>query len=105
MTAVSVTGLRQTGATTGEATVEITTDGTGPVALLVEWFTGDEKGSPGAADGSETVRREGDTRYTLTLPHAFRGSGCYWGARATTDPAAANGGSLQQVFVRRCVIA
>ncbi|MFF5455060.1 serine/threonine-protein kinase [Streptomyces sp. NPDC012950] len=104
VTAVSVTSLRQTGPVTAEATVEITTDGTGPVTLLVEWSTGDEKGSPGAPDGSETFRREGDTRYVLTLPHAFRGSGCYWGARATTDPAAGNGGSLQQVFVRRCVI-
>ncbi|KOX33913.1 hypothetical protein ADL06_08280 [Streptomyces sp. NRRL F-6491] len=104
MTAVSVTSLRQTGPATAEATVEITTDGTGPVTLLVEWSTGDEKGSPGAPDGAETFRREGATRYTLTLPHAFRGTGCYWGARATTDPAAADGGSLQQVFARRCVI-
>ncbi|MCZ0978312.1 hypothetical protein O1L60_00990 [Streptomyces diastatochromogenes] len=76
----------------------------GPLTLLVEWFTGDEKGSPGTPDGSETLRREGAGRYTLTLPHAVRGAGCYWGVRATTDPAAANGGSLQQVFIRRCVI-
>ncbi|MEW1902618.1 serine/threonine-protein kinase [Streptomyces sp. NPDC086147] len=105
VTAVSVTSLRQTGTATAEATVEITTDGTGPVTLLVEWSTGEEKGSPGTPDGSETFRRAGDTRYTLTLPHAFRGAGCYWGARASTDPAAGNGGSLRQVFVRRCVIA
>ncbi|MGW0120353.1 protein kinase domain-containing protein [Streptomyces sp. NPDC003327] len=102
--AVSVSGLRQTGPATAEATVEITTDGTGPVTLLVEWFTGDDQGSPGAPDGSETVRREGATRYTLTLPHVFRGSGCSWAARATTNPAAANGGSLQQILTRRCVI-
>ncbi|WP_030215252.1 serine/threonine-protein kinase [Streptomyces bikiniensis] len=104
VTSVSVTGLRQTGTTTAEATVEITTDGTGPVTLLVEWSTGDRKGAPGTPDGSGTFRRAGDTRYTLTLPHAFRGTGCYWGARATTDPAAANAGSLQQVLVRRCVV-
>ncbi|MFC7792547.1 serine/threonine-protein kinase [Streptomyces cinereoruber] len=104
VTSVSVTGLRQTGPATAEATVEITTDGTGPVTLLVAWSTGDEKGAPGTPDGSETLRRAGDTRYTLTLPHTFRGTGCYWGARATTDPAAANGGSLQQILVRRCVI-
>ncbi|MFJ7956235.1 serine/threonine-protein kinase [Streptomyces sp. NPDC096319] len=104
VTAVSVTSLRQTGPTTAEATVEVTTDGTGPVALLVEWFTGDEKGTPGAPDGSETLRREGADRYTFTLTHTVQGSGCYWGVRATTDPAAPNGGSLQQIFIRRCVI-
>ncbi|WP_324611639.1 cellulose-binding domain-containing protein [Streptomyces viridochromogenes] len=104
VTAVSVTGLRQIGPTTAEATVEITTDGTGPVTLLVEWFTGDQQGSPGAPDGSDTLRRQGSTHYTLTLSHSVRGAGCYWGARATTNPAAASGGSLQQVFIRRCVI-
>ncbi|MFE0652050.1 protein kinase [Streptomyces sp. NPDC059534] len=102
--AVSVTSLRQTGPTAAEATVQITTDGTGPVVLLVEWFTGDEKGTPGAPDGSETFRREGATQYTLTLTHGVRGNGCYWGVRATTNPAAATGGSLQQIFIRRCVI-
>lgn len=99
-----MTSLRQTGPTTAEATVEITTDGTGPVALVLEWFTGDEPGAPGAPDGTETVRREGAGRYTLTLTHAVRGAGCYWGARATTDPAAPNGGSFQQIYIRRCVI-
>ncbi|MGW6413825.1 protein kinase domain-containing protein [Streptomyces sp. NPDC055055] len=102
--AVSVASLRQTGPTTGEATVRITTDGTGPITLTAAWFTGDENGSPGAPDGSQTIRREGATEYTLTLTHAFRGAGCYWGMRATTDPAAASGGSFQQIFIRRCVI-
>ncbi|MGA5063972.1 serine/threonine-protein kinase [Streptomyces exfoliatus] len=104
VTAVSVTGLRQTGPTTATATVDVSTNGTGPVTILVEWFTGDEKGSPGTPDGSETFRREGATHYTLALTHDVRGAGCYWGARATTDPAAANSGSLQQVFIRRCTI-
>ncbi|MFF5787842.1 serine/threonine-protein kinase [Streptomyces sp. NPDC012693] len=104
VTAVSVTDLRQTGPATAVGTVEVTTDGTGPVTISVEWFTGDEKGSPGAPDGSETFRREGATRYTLSLTHDVRGTGCYWALRATTDPAAANSGSFQQVFIRRCVI-
>ncbi|MFH9726027.1 serine/threonine-protein kinase [Streptomyces sp. NPDC017254] len=104
VTAVSVTSLRQTGPTTASGTVEVTTDGTGPVTIHVEWFTGDEKGAPGAPDGSETYRREGATRYTLTLAHDVRGAGCYWGLRATTYPAASNGGSLQQIFIRRCTI-
>ncbi|MFD3993503.1 serine/threonine-protein kinase [Streptomyces sp. NPDC058583] len=104
VTAVSVTSLRQTGSTTAAGTVEVTTDGTGPVTIHVEWFTGDEKGAPGAPDGSETYQREGATRYTLTLAHDVRGAGCYWGLRATTYPAASNGGSLQQIFIRRCTI-
>ncbi|MGW8600581.1 serine/threonine-protein kinase [Streptomyces sp. NPDC055893] len=104
VTAVSVTSLRQTGPTTASGTVEVTTDGTGPVTIRVEWFTGDEKGAPGAPDGAETYQREGATQYTLTLAHDVRGAGCYWGLRATTDPAASNGGSLQQIFIRRCVI-
>ncbi|MFE6064024.1 serine/threonine-protein kinase [Streptomyces sp. NPDC056431] len=104
VTAVSVTSLRQTGPTTASGTVEVTTDGTGPVTIHVEWFTGDENGAPGAPDGSETYRREGATRYTLALTHDVRGAGCYWGLRATTYPAASNGGSLQQIFIRRCTI-
>ncbi|MET9724537.1 serine/threonine-protein kinase [Streptomyces zaomyceticus] len=104
VTAVSVTSLRQTGPTSAAGTVEVTTDGTGPVTITVEWFTGDEKGAPGAPDGSETYRREGATRYTLTLAHDVRGAGCYWGLRATTHPTASNGGSLQQIFIRRCTI-
>ncbi|MFJ5831475.1 serine/threonine-protein kinase [Streptomyces sp. NPDC093089] len=102
--AVSVTSLRQIGPTSAEATIEITTDGTGPVTLVVAWSTGDEQGSPGAPDGTDTFRRQGSTRYTLTVPHTVRGAGCYWGARATTNPTAGNGGSFQQVFIRRCVI-
>ncbi|WOX26412.1 serine/threonine-protein kinase [Streptomyces solicathayae] len=100
--AVSVTSLRQTGPRAAEAVVEVTTDGTGPVTVVVEWFTSDTKGTPGTSDGSETFRREGATSYTLTIPHTVGGSGCYWGVRASTDPSAANGSSLQQVLVRRC---
>ncbi|MFE6814770.1 protein kinase [Streptomyces sp. NPDC057675] len=103
--AVSVTSLRQTSSRTGEATVRITTDGTGPITLLTSWFTSDQSGAPGAPDGSQTIRRQGATEYTLTVTHAFRGGGCYWGVNATTDPSAASGGSFQQVFIRRCEIA
>lgn len=101
---VSVTGLRQTGTATAEATFEVVTDGTGPVTVLIGWFTSDTKGARGVADGSESVRRSGATRYTFTLTHLFQGGGCYWGVRATTDPSAANGASTQQVLTRRCTI-
>lgn len=104
VTAVSVTSLRQTGPTAAEAVVEITTDSTGPLTVLVEWFTSDAQGTPGTADGSQTLRREGATHYTLVLPHTIRGTGCYWGVRVGTDPVASNGDSLQQIFIRRCTI-
>ncbi|MFI6104896.1 protein kinase [Streptomyces sp. NPDC051310] len=101
---VSVTGLRQTGPSDAEATFEVVTDGTGPVTVVIDWFTGDSKGTLGRPDGSETLRRSGATQYTLTLAHSFRGTGCYWGVRATTDPAAANGGSSQQILTRWCTL-
>ncbi|MEU5985139.1 protein kinase [Streptomyces sp. NPDC047434] len=101
---VSVTGLRQTGTSTAEATFDVTTDGTGPVTVTVAWYTGDVKGELGVPDGSATYRRSGATRYALTLTHAFQGGGCYWGVRATTNPVAANGGSTQQILIRRCMI-
>ncbi|WP_327377846.1 serine/threonine protein kinase [Streptomyces sp. NBC_01216] len=100
---VSVTSLRDTGDGSAEATFTVTTDGPGPVTLVVAWYSGNVKGDLGTADGSAAYRRSGATRYTLTLTHAFRG-GCYWGVRATTDPAAANGGSSQQVLTRRCTL-
>ncbi|MFD7321580.1 protein kinase [Streptomyces sp. NPDC059875] len=101
---VSVTSLRQTGTSTAEATFEVVTDGTGPVTVAVSWFTGGTKGELGTADGSESVRRSGATRYTIMLTHTFQGRGCYWGVRATTDPSAANGGSSQQLLTRRCTV-
>ncbi|WP_030209106.1 serine/threonine-protein kinase [Streptomyces sp. NRRL S-87] len=98
---VDVTSFRQTGDSTGEAVVAVTTEGRGAVTVTVEWFTSDEKGALGASEGSGTHRYGGEP---LTLTHEFTGSGCYWGVRATTTPAAGNTSSVQQVFVRRCTI-
>ncbi|MCT4354006.1 serine/threonine protein kinase [Streptomyces sp. Je 1-79] len=99
--AVSVTALRQTGPSTAEASFDVVTDGTGPVVLHLSWSTADGKGEAGVSDGSESLRRSGATRYTITVTHTFRGGGCYWGVRATTDPAPANGGSTRQILTRR----
>ncbi|MGW2562737.1 serine/threonine-protein kinase [Streptomyces sp. NPDC001514] len=104
VTSVSVTSLRQTGPATASATVEIVTDGTAPVTLSLNWATSDAKGVAGTPDGSSTFERSGATRYTLTVEHTFQGSGCYWSVRAGTSPAAANGGSEQQILIRRCTI-
>ncbi|MFF8842133.1 protein kinase [Streptomyces sp. NPDC015127] len=98
---VSVTSFRQTGTVTGSATVDVTTDGTGPVTIVVSWYTGDTKGQLGAPDGSQAFARSGATLYTLPLTHTFQGQGCYWGVQASTDPGAANGTSTQQLLTSR----
>jgi serine/threonine-protein kinase len=101
---VSVTSFRQTGTADGAATIDVATDGTGPVTVVVTWYTGQAKGELGAPDGSETFQRSGATQYTISLKHTFQGQGCYWGVRATTNPAAASGSSQQQIYIRRCTI-
>ncbi len=105
VTSLAVTSLRQTGTATAAATVEISTDGTGPLTITVGWATGDTKGEPGSPDGpAQTFERSGATQYTLTLDHTFQGRGCYWSVRADSDPAAAGGGSQQQILTRRCTV-
>ncbi|WP_405604446.1 serine/threonine protein kinase [Streptomyces sp. NBC_01410] len=101
---VSVTSLRQVGSTSGTASIDVTTDGTGPVTVVISWFTSDVSGDLGTPDGSQTFVRSGATQYTIALDHTFQGQGCYWGVRATTNPAAANGSSSQQIWIRRCII-
>jgi serine/threonine-protein kinase len=101
---VDVTGFRQTGPATAAATVEIATDGTGPVAIAVSWSTSNTKGEPGAVEHTEVFERSGATGYTLTLDHTYQGTGCYWAVRASTDPAAANGASNRTLLTRGCTI-
>ena len=97
-----MSGFRQTGPTTATTTIDITTDGTGPLSLTVSWFTGDTGGQLGTADGAaQTFERGGATQYTLTVDHTFQSNGCYWAVRATTTPASADGGASQQLLTRR----
>ncbi|MEV4333075.1 protein kinase [Streptomyces sp. NPDC049597] len=98
---VSVTSFRRTGTATGSASVDVATNGTGPVTVVVSWYTGDTEGQLGAPDGSQTFERSGATRYTLPLTHAFQGGGCYWAVSASTDPGAANGTSTRQLLTGR----
>jgi eukaryotic-like serine/threonine-protein kinase len=104
VTSVSVSDMTQTSTTDATASLDVATDGPGPVTITVTWYTGDTKGQLGTADGSQTYTRGGARQYTVPLSHTFTGGGCYWGVRATTDPAAANGASSQQIFSRRCQI-
>ncbi|UXY25514.1 serine/threonine-protein kinase [Streptomyces sp. HUAS TT20] len=100
---VAVSAFRQTGPSTGTATVDITTDGTGPVSITVSWFTSNVPGALGAPDGaSQTFQRNGATHYTIPVDHTFQSTGCYWAVRATTAPASADGGASQQLLTRQC---
>ncbi|MFI1456859.1 serine/threonine-protein kinase [Streptomyces roseus] len=102
--AVSVT-IRQTGVSVGQATVSVDAKGTAPVTVVLEWFTGDVEGRLGKADGAaDTLTYRPGAAAPLVQTHTFSGSGCYWGVRATTRPAAGNGPSTSQVFIRRCTI-
>ncbi|MEU1280777.1 protein kinase [Streptomyces sp. NPDC005805] len=101
VTSVAVTGFRQTGPWESAATVEVATDGPGPVTVVVAWYTGDAAGNLGAPDGTEVFERSGATRYTLPLTHTVQGKGCRWGVRASTEPAAAGGAAERQFVVRR----
>ncbi|MFF4563662.1 serine/threonine-protein kinase [Streptomyces sp. NPDC001435] len=100
---VAVSAFRQTGPSTATATIDITTDGTGPVSLTVSWFTSNVAGVLGTPDGgSQTFQRNGATHYTIPVDHTFQTTGCYWAVQATTTPAAADGGASQQLLTRQC---
>ncbi|MEO3977954.1 serine/threonine-protein kinase [Streptomyces sp. CAU 1734] len=96
---VTVSGLQDSSfrAAGASATVEVTTDGTGPITVTVTWYSGNTQGELGTAQGSETFRRSGARQYTLTPTHTFQGEGCYLAVRATTEPAAPGGGASQQI--------
>ncbi|MCL7424806.1 serine/threonine-protein kinase [Streptomyces sp. YS415] len=103
--AVSVSGFSQTGPTTATATLNVTTDGTGPISVTVSWSTSDTGGQPGPADGApQTFTRSGSTSYAITVAHTFQNTGCYWTVQAATDPGAAGGAASQQLLTRRCDI-
>ncbi|MFE2146897.1 serine/threonine-protein kinase [Streptomyces sp. NPDC059456] len=103
--AVSVT-LRETGPSLGQATVTVDAKGTAPVTVVLEWFTGNAEGKLGTPDGApDTLTYQpGRAAAPLVKTHTFDGRGCYWGVRATTRPAAGNGSSTSQVYIRRCTI-
>ncbi|UUU20429.1 serine/threonine-protein kinase [Streptomyces sp. DSM 40750] len=102
---VAVSAFRQTGPTTATATIDVITDGTGPVSITVSWFRGDTAGQLGAADGApQTFERSGAGQYTITVDHSFPRGGCFWAVQATTSPASADGGASQQLLTRQCEI-
>ncbi|WP_407840452.1 serine/threonine-protein kinase [Streptomyces sp. DSM 116496] len=103
ISAVNVTSFRQTGPGATEAGFSVESDGAGPYTLVVEWFTGDDKGALTVPDGRQTVAFGAGSPGTQTLAHTFaQGAGCYWSVRATTQPAAANQSSVQSIYIRGC---
>ncbi|WAZ26258.1 serine/threonine protein kinase [Streptomyces cinnabarinus] len=103
--AVTVSGFSQTGPTTATATLNITTDGTGPISLTVSWYTSNVSGQLGVADGApQTFTRSGATTYSIAVDHTFQNTGCYWSVYAATSPTAAGGDATQQLLTRRCDI-
>ncbi|GLF96934.1 serine/threonine-protein kinase [Streptomyces yaizuensis] len=108
---VQITGLeqivernaaRRLPGSTVTVTAEVTTDGTGPVTLLLTWYTGENAGDMGEADAVETLSRSGARTYTLTLTHTFQGQGCYLGVVAGASPAPGGGDASRQILDRRC---
>ncbi|MFE4631833.1 serine/threonine-protein kinase [Streptomyces sp. NPDC056773] len=105
ISAVNVLSFRQTAPGTAEAALSVDSDGAGPYTLVVEWFTGDDKGALTVPDGRELIEFGAGSpgTQTRTLAHAFtQGAGCYWSVRATTKPAAANQSSVQSIYIRGC---
>ncbi|MFJ5214185.1 protein kinase [Streptomyces sp. NPDC088354] len=95
---VSVASLSQTGTFDVSASLRVTTSDPRPVTLTVAWYQGTAKGDLGAPDGTSVFDLNGQTSYTIPAPHTFpRTSGCWFGAVASTSPAAGNGQSTQQI--------
>ncbi|MEU5401505.1 serine/threonine-protein kinase [Streptomyces sp. NPDC005963] len=86
-----------------DAAVSVVTDGTGPVTVVVTWYTSDAPGDLGIAEGSESFTLSGAREYGLTPSHDFQGAGCYLGVRATTQPNASGGESTRQI-TRGCAL-
>ncbi|MFI9584714.1 protein kinase [Streptomyces sp. NPDC052236] len=101
---VSVSSFRQISTTGAEAVVDIATDGTGPVTIVVSWFTSNTEKELGTQNGSQSFERSGSTQYTITLNPTFQGRDCYWGVRATTMPTAANSSSSRKIVTRWCTV-
>ncbi|MCX5609573.1 serine/threonine protein kinase [Streptomyces sp. NBC_00047] len=96
--------LRQADFTVGEASISIDAKGTAPVTVTVEWFSSNQSGVLGAADGRADTLTYQPGGGTLVRRHTFSGQGCYWGVRVTTKPAAGNGSQTDQVWLSRCQI-
>ncbi|MFE0825404.1 serine/threonine-protein kinase [Streptomyces sp. NPDC058871] len=94
----------KTGVYHGDAGITVSSQGTGPVTVVVEWFLGGSQGSFSVPDGSESFTVEGGSTATATRSHTFsRDRGCYGGVRVTTKPTAGNKSASASQYLARCV--
>ncbi|MFG2484012.1 serine/threonine-protein kinase [Streptomyces virginiae] len=94
----------KTGVYRGDATISVTSQGTGSVTVTVEWFLGSTQGSYSVRDGeAESFVVPAGSTATKVLSHAFsRGGGCYGGVRVTTKPTAGNKSASASQYLLRC---
>ncbi|MEV6677221.1 serine/threonine-protein kinase [Streptomyces erythrochromogenes] len=94
----------KTGVYRGDAAITVSSQGTGPVTVVVEWFLGGAQGSFSVPDGSESFTVQAGSTVTTNRVHAFsRDRGCYGGVRVTTKPAAGNKSASASQYLPRCV--
>ncbi|MCX4721331.1 serine/threonine protein kinase [Streptomyces virginiae] len=94
----------RTGVSQGDATISVTSQGTGSVTVTVEWFRDRAQGSYSVPDGVDApfVVPAGST-VTQVRSHTFgKGTGCYGGVRVTTKPTAGNKSASASQYLLRC---
>lgn len=94
----------KTGVYRGDATISVSSQGTGSVTVTVEWFLGATQGSYSVSDGgAESFVVPAGSTAAQVRSHTFsRGNGCYGGVRVTTKPAAGNKSASASQYLLRC---
>ncbi|MFF4261089.1 serine/threonine-protein kinase [Streptomyces virginiae] len=93
----------KTGVYRGDATISVSSQGTGSVTVTVEWFLGGTQGSYSVPDGAESFVVPAGSTAAQVRSHTFsRGNGCYGGVRVTTKPTAGNKSASASQYLLRC---
>lgn len=88
----------------GDATISVTSQGTGSVTVTVEWFLDGTQGAYSVRDGeAESFVVPAGSTATQVRSHNFaRNRGCYGGVRVTTKPTAGNRSASASQYLPRC---
>ncbi|MFF5486753.1 serine/threonine-protein kinase [Streptomyces virginiae] len=93
----------KTGVYRGDATISVSSQGTGSVTVTVEWFLGGTQGSYSVPDGAESFVVPAGSTAAQVRSHTFsRGNGCYGAVRVTTKPTAGNKSASASQYLLRC---
>ncbi|MGW6854370.1 hypothetical protein ACWGCK_37290 [Streptomyces virginiae] len=93
----------KTGVYRGDATISVSSQGTGSVTVTVEWILGGTQGSYSVPDGAESFVVPAGSTAAQVRSHTFsRGNGCYGGVRVTTKPTAGNKSASASQYLLRC---